>query len=171
MMKTTNPKNKEIFDYMIDQNVNILSRGKDIDPTCYSIIYNKKGDFSIFPIPLSTIGTPEMRLKMVGSMVDILKENKVKVDMFLLITTAFVFKKDTMEDKKECLIFSARDSLDNQRISMFSVNRKNGIVLKLIDDGSTSGWKTKDEMVKDKKGLEDSLLNSMWKDYRKIKKA
>lgn len=170
MKKTINPKNKELYEYMIEKNVDIILKGKEIDPNCYSIIFNKKGDVSTFPIPLNFASSPKERQELLSTMGSILKKNKVKVSMFLLVTTATAFKKDDLNDRRECLIFSARDSLDNQRFSMFNVNRKDGKVsVELMRDGDSNGWKTKAEIKKTGTLMEDSLLHTIWKEYRKLK--
>lgn len=181
MKKIINPKNKELYDYMVEANKKILTSGKDIEPTCYSIVFNKKNDFAIVPIPLSANNTQEHREKMLFEVNKILNENKVKVNMFLLVTTAWVFKKremydtseiDSIDNKKECLLFSAIDSIDNKRYTMFEISRKDKIVdLRLMEDCCSKGWEIKEITKPDKHFEKATLLDSIWKMYRSLRKA
>jgi len=170
-MKKTVQQNKEIYDYMVSANKKIILSGKNIDPTCYAVVLNEKKEFSIFPIPLNQAGIPEERIALLSAMAKILKKNKVKVNMFLTITTATVHKKNETE-KKECLIFSAKDSLDNSRYSMYNIIKKDGkIELNELEDKSSIGWNNKDKIEKEGDKFEDSMLTSFWNEYRKCKKA
>ena len=180
MKKTINPKNKELYDYMVEANKKIIASGKEIDPTCYSIVFNKKSEFAIVPIPLSQTSIKEHREKVFFEVNKILNENKVKVSMFLLVTTAWVFKKkekynvseiNLIDDKKECLVLSAIDSLDNKRYTMYEISRKdNNVSLQLIEDHCSKGWDIK-EITKPEKHFEkNSLLDNFWVLYRSLKK-
>jgi len=170
MNKSITQKNREIYDYMVEANKKIILSGKDIESVCYAIVFNKKDDFSIFPIPLSQAGNANERRALLSEVGKILKINKVKVKMFMLSTTARIFKKENEEDKKECILFSARDYLDNQRNSVYEIIKKeNGVELKEMEDNPNLDWKTKGKIGKDKPKFEDSLLNSVWSEYRKLK--
>ena len=157
-------KNKEIFDYMEDANKKILLSGKQIDPTCYAIVYNKKEEFSIYPIPLSQAVFPSEREALLKMMAGVLRMNKVKVKMFLMVTVAIVQKKDYSEEPKNCLLVSARDYLDNQKNTLFEISEANGVVnLTEVEKRPKDGW-----VSKKSKGIEDSLLNTIWKEYRRV---
>jgi len=170
MKKSIVQKNKEIYDYMVEANSKIILSGKQTESVCYAIVFNKKDDFSIFPIPLSQAGNANERRALLTEVGKILKLNKVRVKMFMLSTTAHIFKKDNEQEKKECLLFSARDYLDNQRNSVYEIVKKdNKVELREIEDNPNLGWNIKGKSKRGGQKFEDSLLNSIWGEYRRLK--
>lgn len=159
MKKSLVPKIKEVTDFLEEASKKIILSGKEIDPTVYGIISNKKDEFSIFPIPLIHTQDAESRRQFLGMMGGILKKNKVKVKSFMLATKASItpnVKGEKNDTKKDALIFSTKDELNNQTYSIFEI-------IKI--DGKT----TLELIKKNKVGMKDTLLDKIWSMYRSEK--
>ena len=168
MSKEIIQKYREVYDYIENKTKDIVLSGKTIDNTCYAVIFNKKNDFSLFPIPLDHTNSDDSREALLKAMGAILKENKVKVKLFMIVAKVATRKiKD--KESKECLMFSARDYLDNEKFSLYERKEIEGkISLPILDEKTgKKDWNSKGEKTST---LTNPLLNTIWKEYRKIAK-
>ena len=171
MDKELNKKLKSIYDFLLEKNKKIVEEGGEVSPFCYAIALDERNEISVLPIPLTGLNNAEERRFLLKEMGSLLSKEKVKVKMFIIITEAWASKVDAKDiknfnmrpskdpNKIEVLMVSARDCWNNMNNTVFEIKRGKDVVLEIIPN-SVVKWRKVDKKVK------DTLLDSIWKEYR-----
>lgn len=181
MPKGPNKKIVELYNYLSSKNKELILAGGSVEPTCYAFIFDNKDNFSILPIPIGKAQTSEQRRMLLAAMGGLLKREKAKVKAFMFSVEAWMSiakKGDVAQmspsedpDRKECLIFSVRDCFDNVKYELSEIKRGNNIELVPVgkNDFSEMGWMKKGDAEKSGYNYQDTLLDTIWEEYRSIK--
>lgn len=178
-------KIREVYEYLLRKNRELLVKEGIIAPSCYAITFDPKNNIGVMPIPLIDSNTPEDRRALMVEMSKIFKKEKIKVKMFMFITEAWMRKIDKENqnagnldgpslqndpEKEEGLLCSARDCYDNVKFQVFKITRddRKKITLREETKGDTVREWTKINKEK-QMPYRDTLLDSFWGEYRKVK--
>lgn len=170
---------REVYDFLLEKNKELLLKEGNTIPTCYAISFDDKNNMSVMPIPLSNLNTADERRALMVEMSKIFKKEKIRVKMFMLITEAWMSKIDKKNANKtmppsqdpnrtEALICSASDCYENARHQIFQINRDEDKKITGIieEDVEFKSWY---KQTKKSKFMTDTLLDSFWNEYRKAK--
>ena len=169
-----------VYDYLCEGKIKELKKEGRVLPTCYAVTSTPKNDIAIMPIPLINLRSDSEMKFLLYEMSKLIKKENIKVKMFMIVSEAFMNKGDKKlsedSEKMETLVLSARDCFDNENYQILKIEKKNGKVERLdpLDD-IINEWKKihplkPNEVIKDSKIVaQDSLLDSIWKEYRSIK--
>lgn len=167
MSKEITEKSRAVYEFLVVKNKEVVLKGNKANPTCYAVYFDRKNEVSVLPIPLVDLQTTTERKFLLEEMAKILKKEKVKVKMFMLIAQVLMSKTE-QKDKKEVLMLSARDCFDNVNYQILEVKQEptGGIELSDITPENAVGWR-KIEIKDGIKIIDDTLLDAIWKQYRK----
>jgi hypothetical protein len=165
MAKKIDEKIDNLYDYISTQNKLQVERGQPVIPLCYAVAF-KKNDFNLLPLPIEGYQAPGGRERLIEDMRSLIDGNGWKVKMFMYAAEANVRKKKE-EKEKHCLIISARDCYDKTRREILEIIKSEGKI-KLVDVETRNGNKWKEG---EKPGDKDTLLDTVWKGYRGLKKG
>lgn len=167
---------REVYEYLLEKNKDLLIKEGSIAPTCYAISFDEKNNMSVMPIPLVNLNGPDERRALMVEMSKIFKKEKIKVKMFMLITDAWITKinranKDKVPPEKdpariEGLICSASDCFNYARYQIFKITREENKSPVLALEAGDDGWF---KLGTKEKSPRDTLLDSFWTEYRKVK--
>ena len=83
MSKTKNNSPREVFEYLIEKNKDLVRNGQSIDPTVFVI--SEKGGLNIFPLPLKDTDSLDERLELTTKTIKNMKDNKIPFSMIVSI--------------------------------------------------------------------------------------
>ena len=184
MSKIITEKMRAVYDFLNEKNREYVKNNIAVPPTCYALSVDNKNEISVLPIPLKDLQDSNDRIFLLKEMGKILKKEKVKIKMFIIVCEAWMSKVDRDKNpellnvapsldpnRTEALIISARDCYDFTRYEAYEIKKnKEKIELEMVSDIIKEGrneWR-REEGKEGKLLIQDNLLDAIWSEYRKL---
>jgi len=167
MSKQITEKSKAVYEFLVEKNKETVLKGNKANPNCYAVYFDKKNEVSVLPIPLVGLQNEAERKLLLEAMAEILKREKVKVKMFIIVAQVRMSKPED-ENIKEVLMLSARDCFENVNYQILELKPGLANIIEFSDitPRGSRGWRK--ISVKDGvKVIDDTLMDAVWKQYKK----